>query len=71
MSKDITLIVDYHDRACVVRWFDHSTGCDRVFSEVLTTKHALDEIVEQARRAAGRKGGVTWIQESTTGWARI
>ena len=71
MSKDITLTVDYHDRACVVRWFDHSTRCDRVLSEVLTTKHALDEIVEQARRAAGRKGGVTWIQESTTGWARI
>jgi transposase len=71
MSKDITLTVDYHDRACVVRWFDHSTGCDRVFSEVLTTKHTLDQMVEKARLAAGRKGGVTWIQESTTGWARM
>ena len=29
MSKDITLTVDYHDRACVVRWFDHSTRCDQ------------------------------------------
>ena len=26
MSKDITLTVDYHDRVCVIRWFDHGTG---------------------------------------------
>lgn len=71
MSKHITLTVDYHDRACVVRWFDHSTGCDQVFSEVPTTKEALNAMVEKARLAAGRKGGVTWIQESTTGWARV
>ncbi len=71
MSKDITLTVDYHDRACVVRWFDHGTGCDRVFSEVLTTKHDLNEMVEKARLEAGQKGCVTWIQESTTGWARV
>jgi transposase len=71
MSKHITLTVDYHDRACVVRWFDHSTGCDQVFSEVPTTKGELDAMVEKARAAAGRKGSVTWIQESTTGWARV
>jgi transposase len=71
MSKHITLTVDYHDRACVIRWFDHSTGCDQVLSEVPTTKEALNAMVEKARLAAGRKGGVTWIQESTTGWARV
>jgi transposase len=71
MSKDITLTVDYHDRVCVIRWFDHSTGRDQVFSEVPTTKEALNEMVEKARLAAGRKEGVTWIQESTTGWARV
>ena len=71
MSKDITLTVDYHDRACVVRWLDHSTGCDQVFSEVPTTKEALNRIVDQARLAAGPKGRVVWIQESTTGWARV
>jgi transposase len=71
MSKDITLTVDYHDRACVIRWYEHSTGCDQVFSEVPTTKEDLNAMVEKARLAAGRKGGVTWIQESTTGWARI
>jgi transposase len=71
MSKDITLSVDYHDRACVIRWLDHSTGKDQVFTEVLTTQEALNRIVDQARLAAGPKGHVTWIQESTTGWARV
>jgi transposase len=71
MSKDITLTVDYHDRACVIRWLDHSTGKDQVFTEVLTTKEALNRIVDQARLAAGPKGRVVWIQESTTGWARV
>jgi transposase len=71
MSNDITLTVDYHDRACVVRWFDHSTRRDQVFSEVPTTKRALNAMIEKARLAAGRDGQVTWIQESTTGWARV
>jgi transposase len=71
MSKDITLTVDYHDRACVIRWLDHSTGKDQVFTEVLTTKEALIRIVAQARLAAGLKGRVVWIQESTSGWARV
>jgi transposase len=71
MSKDISLTVDYHDRACVIRWLDHSTGKDQVFTEVLTTKEALNRIVDQARLAAGPKGRVVWIQESTTGWARV
>ncbi len=71
MSKDITLTVDYHDRACVIRWLDHSTGTDQVFTEVLTTKEALNRIVDQARLAAGPKGRVVWIPESTTGWARV
>jgi transposase len=28
-------------------------------------------VVDQARRDAGRRGRVVWIQESTTGWARV
>jgi transposase len=71
LSKHITLTVDYHDRACVVRWFDHTSGRDQVLCEVPTTKTELNAIVEKARAAVGRKGGVTWIQESTTGWARV
>jgi len=71
MSKNITLTVDYHDRVCVIRWLDHDTGCDQVFTEVPTTKEAINRMVEQARRTAGRDGQVTWLQESTTGWARV
>jgi transposase len=71
MSKHITLTVDYHDRACVIRWFDHSVGRDQLFSEVPTTKEALNAMIEKARLATGRQGTVTWLQESTTGWARV
>lgn len=71
MSQDISLIVDYHDRACVVRRFDHGTGREQTFSEVATTAESLEEIVERARHDAGRDGLVFWVQESTTGWARV
>jgi len=71
MSKDITLTVDYHDRACVIRRYDHATRREQLFTEVLTTKEELLRIVEEARRDAGLHGCVTWLQESTTGWARV
>jgi transposase len=71
MSQHIILTVDYHDRACVVRQLDHGTGRAQVFTEVLTTPESLNQIVNQARRTAGRTGRTTWIQESTTGWARV
>jgi transposase len=71
MSQDLTLTVDYHDRACVIRWHDGRTGREQVFTEVPTTKEALNWMVDQARLAAGPEGRVTWIQESTSGWARV
>jgi transposase len=71
LSKDILLTVDYHDRACVIRRYDHATRREQLFTEVLTTKDDLLRIVDQARRDAGRRGCVTWLQESTTGWARV
>jgi hypothetical protein len=49
MSKDITLTVDYHDRVCVVRWFDDGTGRDQVFTEVPTTGESVPV------RLSGRK----------------
>ena len=71
MPKDITLSVDYHDRVCVIRWYDHSTQKDQVFAEVPTTKKDLNDVVDRTRVDAGREGRVIWIQESTTGWARV
>ena len=72
MSKDIILTVDYHDRVCVIRWLDHSTGKEQVFTEVPTTHARLS--TRSSIRPAGRRaaeGRVVWIQESTTGWARV
>jgi transposase len=71
MSQDITLTVDYHDRACVIRRYEHATRREQLLTEVLTTKQELLRVVDQARRDLDRRGCVTWIQESTTGWARV
>lgn len=71
MPKDITLTVDYHDRACVIRRYDHATRREQLLTEVLTTKRDLEAVVDEARRDAGRRSRVVWIQESTTGWARV
>jgi len=71
MAQDITLSVDYHDRVCVVRRFDHTTRREQIFTEVATTAESLKEVVDRARRDAGRGGRVIWVQESTTGWARV
>jgi len=71
MSQDITLTVDYHDRACVIRRLDRPSGREQVLREVPTTPDALAQVVDQARRAAGPRRRVIWIQESTTGWARV
>jgi transposase len=71
MSHNITLTVDYHDRACVIRKRNQTTGREQLLSEVLTVPGELDQVINQARREAGPQGRVTWIQESTTGWARV
>jgi transposase len=71
MSQDITVTVDYHDRACVVRRYDHASHREQVFSNVPTSAQDLQRIVADARRDAGPDGRLTWIQESTTGWARV
>jgi len=71
MSKDIILTVDYHDRACVIRRLDRGADREQVFTEIPTTAASLGQVVDQARRDSGRRGRVVWIQESTTGWARV
>jgi transposase len=70
-TQDILLTVDYHDRACVIRRLDRGTGREQVFTEIPTTAESLGWVVDQARRDSGRRGRVVWIQESTTGWARV
>lgn len=71
MSQDIILAVDYHDENTVVRQFDERTGAETSF-KVPSSAQALSQVVDQARRQLGRRRGqVVWVQESTSGWARV
>ena len=72
MSNDIILAVDYHDENTVVRQFDERTGAENVLT-VPSSAAALHRVVDQARALLrGRRGAkVVWIQESTSGWARV
>jgi transposase len=70
MHQGILLTVDYHDQNCVIRRLCAKTGEERVFS-VPTTAGDLRHVVAQARAEVGRRGRVVWLQESTTGWARV
>jgi transposase len=70
MHQDILLTVDYHDQNCVLRRLALGTGAEHVLS-VPTGPESLGGAVDEARRLAGRRGRVIWVQESTTGWARV
>jgi transposase len=70
MTQTIVLTVDYHDQNCVVRRFTTKTAEERVLS-VPTAMSELQRVVAQAQAEVGRRGRVVWIQESTTGWARV
>lgn len=70
-NQDILFSVDYHDKNCKLRRLDLSTGEERLHSAP-TTPAALCRLVQAAHREAGRRDGrVVWVQESTTGWARM
>jgi len=70
MNQNILLTVDYHDENCVIRRLVCQTGDQQVVT-VATTPENLERAVAQAEAAAGPHGRVIWIQESTTGWARV
>lgn len=70
MHQGILLTVDYHDQNCVIRRRHGATGAEQVLS-VPTGAAELRRVVAQARAQVGRRGRVVWLQESTTGWARV
>jgi transposase len=71
MCQNIILSVDYHDANCVVRWFDAATQKSSV-RRIETEPLALRRVMRDAVQAAQARGGeAIWIQESTTGWARV
>jgi transposase len=71
MCQDIMLTVDYHDKNCVIRRLDRAAGDERVMT-VPTSESELSRVVHEAwSEVQQRPGRVIWIQESTTGWARV
>jgi transposase len=70
MLQTIVLTVDYHDQNCVIRQLARGTGREQV-QTVPTAPDSLGRVVGQARQLAGPQGQVRWVQESTTGWARV
>jgi len=72
MNHDILLTVDYHDENSVIRRLDQRSGSQDVFT-VPTDPHRLAEVVAQTQTQLRRRrsGQVVWVQESTTGWARV
>jgi transposase len=70
MRQGILLTVDYHDENCVIRRRDLGRATEDVVT-VPTTAGDLLGVVAEARRRAGPRGRVVWLQESTTGWARV
>ena len=70
MLQTIVLTVDYHDQNCVIRRWNVQTAEQQLLS-VPTAAADLRRVVAQARAEVGRRGRVIWIQESTTGWARV
>ena len=70
MLQTIVLTVDYHDENCVIRRLNLKTTEQQLLS-VPTAAAELRRVVAQARTEVGRRGRVIWIQESTTGWARV
>ena len=71
MKQDTVLVVDYHDAHCVIRTVDCMTGNDSL-RKIPTTASSLLAVADEAAACAQRCGGkVVWLQESTTGWARV
>jgi transposase len=71
MNQNIILTTDYHDENCVIRWFDESSGKEQMH-KLATCPKLLSELVARAEAVVKPRGGrVVWIQESTTGWARV
>jgi transposase len=71
MNQDIILTTDYHDENCVIRWLDESDGAEQMHKMPTSPKRLL-ELVARAEAVVKPRGGqVVWIQESTTGWARM
>src|SRR5438270_4732265 len=71
MSQNIILTTDYHDQNCVIRWLDEASGKEQVYKVAMDAQHLSDLVARAEALAKPRGARVVWIQESTTGWARV
>lgn len=71
MNHVITLTVDYHDEKSVIRRRDSRTAAEQVLTVPTSAEHFVRVVEEALAQVRRRKGRVVWIQESTTGWARV
>lgn len=71
MSHDILLAVDYHDEVCVLRRRDLGNDEVEVMSIPTLPGEILRVVAEARAQAQARGGQVVWLQESTSGWARV
>ena len=71
MCQDIFLVVDYHDTHSMIRIVDRAPESQTV-RKATTAEHTLNGVVEEAAKTTRDRGGrLVWLQESTTGWARV
>lgn len=70
-NKDILLSVDYHDENCKLRWLDLASGEERMHGSRTAPGPLCSLVGEALEEASGRGGRVVWVQESTSGWARM
>jgi transposase len=71
MHQNIILTTDYHDENCVIRWLDENNGKEQLHKIATCPKQLLDMVARAEAITKPRGGHVVWIQESTTGWARV
>jgi transposase len=71
MNHDILLTVDYHDQNSVIRRFDQRSLAEDVFTIPTDPRRLANVVADAQAKLRRRKGQVVWIQESTTGWARV
>ena len=71
MNKDIILSVDYHDEKSVIRRRDQRSGEEQLLTVASSAKELLRVAEEALAVTRRRRSQVVWIQESTTGWARV
>jgi transposase len=71
VNKDIVVVTDYHAEKIEFRVRNLATDKERRFNRDTLAQTIEDVLSEALAEARSQGGGVVWIMESTTGWARV